>query len=802
MNAQQPKTILLVEDEDNSARATSRILKSFGFKVTVADTGEAAFEIALGDEKIDLILMDIDLGSGIDGTEAARRILEKRNIPVVFMTAHTEREYAEKIKGVTRYGYVVKNSGVFVLRSSIDMAFELFEAHESIKKELSGRNRAEEKFAADHRHTGGAINDQSAQDNASELRKMSEERIKETEARLNHKLSEESNKLIHELCVNKIELENQNEQLRRTQKELEAFYNLTEITAREGITLNEICRQLADILPRSWKCNDIACARIVLGDGEFRSKNFVESAWKQSAPVKVRGEVFGRLDICYLEERIELDEGPFLREERRLIDAIASRLGHIIERKHSEEDAKTFLAEKQMQNKELILRKKIYKDIIDNLNEGYVVFDLNGNITFANRRILEIMGITADEVIGRSASDFFFYDDPDGRAANLKKLESGIQIRGELNLKNKEGNMVIVNRVTTTLFDREGKVTGFFTLITDLTENIKLKREIDILSRERASWKFHDIIGVSAAMKETFRLIETASGTDCNIFIEGASGTGKSLIAKTIHELSARKDGPFVVVNCGAIPEGLIESELFGYVKGAFTDAKTNKPGRFALAGRGTIFLDEISEMPYNLQVKLLRVIEEKKYEPLGSGKTIDADVRIIAATNRNIDERIKAGLFREDLYYRLKIIGIKILPLCERSEDIIFIVSNLIEKLNKKYFKSIKAVNADVRAFFQNYDFPGNVRELQNIVESAFVTCAGEVISLNDLSSEYRKIASVGAKIAVDVQQLRMVSELTEISTIVSALEKSGNNNAAAAKMLNIGRTTLWRKMKKYNLI
>ncbi len=801
MSAQEPKIILLVEDEEISARVTAKILKSFGLGALIANTGEAACEIALGDEKIDLILMDIDLGSGIDGTEAARRILEKRHVPIIFMTAHTEKEYAEKIKKVTRYGYVVKNSGVFVLRSSIEMAFELFDAHENIKKELYESKWVEDLLKSSRKMAGTAINDQNDHDEASELRRLTEEKIKGAEARSNHKLAELSNKLIYELCVNKIELEKQNEQLHRVQKELQAFYNLTEITSRKGITLDEIYQQLAEILPQSWFYPEIACARIFVGEDEFRSKNFIETAWKQSAPFKVNGESAGKIDICYIEERMELDEGPFMKEERLLIDAIADRLGHIIEHKRAAEENKVLLAEKQIQNKELLLRKKTYKDIIDNLSEGYVVFDLNGKIAFANRRILEMLGLASDEVIGKDATDFFVHIDQQERAASIEKLKRGERVRGELKLKHKEGKIIVVNRVTSMLFDLEGKITGYFTLITDLTENIKLKQELDSLSREGMQWKFHDIIGISPSMKETFRLIETAAGIDCNVFIEGSSGTGKSLIAKTIHELSARKDGPFIVVNCGAIPEGLIESELFGYVKGAFTDAKTNKPGRFTLADRGTIFLDEISEMPYNLQVKLLRVIEEKKYEPLGSGKTIEADVRVIAATNRNIAERIKDGMFREDLYYRLKIIGIKILPLCERSEDIMFMVSNLIEKLNRKYSKSIKDVCAKIRAFFQNYEFPGNVRELQNIIESAFVTCAGDVISLNDLPAEYRKLASVGAKVAEDVQQLRMVSELTEISTIISALERSGNDNAAAAKMLNIGRTTLWRKMKKYNL-
>ncbi len=456
---------------------------------------------------------------------------------------------------------------------------------------------------------------------------------------------------------------------------------------------------------------------------------------------------------------------------------------------------------KELQNKELLASEKKYRDIIENSSEGFIIIGLDQKVKFANKRMAEIFGLSVGDLLKKDLEELIQHDDSGAMALNFSKLDTGERLTTDLMLKHNSGKILTVKRVTSPMMDIEGKITGYFSLITDITENIKLKQELKVLSHEGVPWKFHDIIGISPVMKEAFGLIENASRTDCNIFIEGPSGTGKSLIAKTIHELSARSEGPFIVVNCGAIPETLIESELFGYVKGAFTDAKINKPGRFALANGGTIFLDEISEMPFALQVKLLRVIEEKKYEPLGSVKTIDANVRIIAATNRDIAERLRGGFFREDLYYRLKIIGIKIPPLCERSEDIIFIVNNFIEKLNEKYSRSIKDICAKIRAFFQNYDFPGNIRELQNIIESAFVTCDGDVITLKDLPAEYKKIAATGSRVVADVQQLKTVSEITEISTILSALEKCGNNKTTAAKMLDIDRITLWRKMRKYNL-
>jgi len=455
----------------------------------------------------------------------------------------------------------------------------------------------------------------------------------------------------------------------------------------------------------------------------------------------------------------------------------------------------------EKQKNEITESEKKYRDIIENSSEGFIIVDMKKTVKFANRRMAEILECGVDDIIGKSVDEFLFDEEVSMTTASLLTMESGKRVRGEFRFKSKTGKILTVMRTSSAIEDPDGKVAGALCLITDMTEMVKLKEELAMITALEPNYNYHGIVGSGPLMKAVFKSMDNASRSDCNVLIEGPSGTGKSLVARIIHELSVRGKGPFVVVNCGAIPETLIESELFGYAKGAFTDARTDKPGRFAMADGGTIFLDEIGEMPYRLQVKLLRVIEDKKYEPLGSAKTINADVRVIAATNRDIQKMISGGSFREDLYYRLKIINIAMPALVERAEDIMLITRRFIQDLNRKYSKGVTSISQEVKQFMLSYEFPGNIRELQNIIESAFVSCESDIIQIADLPAEYGKFFKNNTTIITQMQQLRINSELSEISTIVRALDKSSNNKTAAAKLLNIDRITLWRKMKKYHL-
>ena len=320
-------------------------------------------------------------------------------------------------------------------------------------------------------------------------------------------------------------------------------------------------------------------------------------------------------------------------------------------------------------------------------------------------------------------------------------------------------------------------------------ENIRLRKDLN------RYFCFPNIIGESAAMKKVFSLIEKVAASDSTVLILGESGTGKELIATTIHYQGGRKDRPLIKVNCAALPETLIESELFGHEKGAFTGAIRRKPGRFELANGGTIFLDEIGDLPLSTQTRLLRVIQERTFERVGGTDTLKIDVRILAATNRNLEDEVKAGRFREDLYYRLNVIPVLLPPLRERREDIPGLVDYALGKCRTRFAKPVRFSKDAMIALLQ-YDFPGNVRELENIVERGATLAASEIIERDDLpSAVFTKAERNGPVSLADVSA---AAEKEHITRIVGL---AGGNKTKAAEMLGISRKTLWEKMNAYGL-
>lgn len=323
-----------------------------------------------------------------------------------------------------------------------------------------------------------------------------------------------------------------------------------------------------------------------------------------------------------------------------------------------------------------------------------------------------------------------------------------------------------------------------------------LRREVGRLRREiHKEYSFHQILGKSKAIQGVFDLIRRVADSPTNVLITGESGTGKELVAKAIHYNSDRKDGPFVPVNCAAIPEPLLESELFGHMRGAFTDAKMDKRGLFEEAQRGTLFLDEISELPVMLQAKILRAIQEKEIRRVGANKPIPVDVRIIAATNLNLSEEVKAKRFRDDLYYRLNVIELKLPPLRERREDIPLLVDAFLKKCAVSRGKDVKGVSESALAMLMDYGWPGNVRELENIVERAVTLSRGEKIVPEDLPSTVQ--GSRGDRRVLDEAAERTLPlEAVEKEYILKILEKMGGNKYQAAHALGIDRKTLYRKL------
>jgi two-component system response regulator AtoC len=311
---------------------------------------------------------------------------------------------------------------------------------------------------------------------------------------------------------------------------------------------------------------------------------------------------------------------------------------------------------------------------------------------------------------------------------------------------------------------------------------------------------FSQIIGKTPVIQQVFQTIQKIAPTDSTVLITGETGVGKELIAREIHLGSQRRDHPFVKVNCAAIPETLLESELFGYEKGAFTGAVTNKPGRFEIAHKGTILLDEMGEIPLHLQAKLLGVIQDKSFDRVGGVKTIRVDIRIIAATNQDLQSAVQSGKFRSDLFYRLNVVPIHIPSLRERKDDLIPLVGYFLKKFAGKYLKKINNVSPEIMATFSNYDWPGNIRELENVLERMVLMSETDTLSLDQLPAEIR-----GAISTVEASTLKekvdTISQITEKQMIIDALKKTNQNRTKAAKLLGISRRTLQNKIKEYGL-
>jgi len=347
----------------------------------------------------------------------------------------------------------------------------------------------------------------------------------------------------------------------------------------------------------------------------------------------------------------------------------------------------------------------------------------------------------------------------------------------------------VVTLATSPLFNHHGLFTGAVVVIRDETRLSDLERDL----KERR--QFHNMIGTGEKMQEIYSLIENLADVQTTVLVTGESGTGKELAAEALHYKGIRGDKPLVKVNCSALSENLLESELFGHVKGAFTGAVRDKIGRFQRADGGTIFLDEIGDISHKIQLRLLRVLQEMEFERVGDSSPVKVDVRVIAATNQDLTARVKRGEFREDLYYRLKVVEITIPPLRERREDIPFLVDHFIGKFNIKFNRDVKAVSADVEKSFMNYPWPGNIRELEHTMEHAFILCRQNTITIDHLPAHFRD--SSGARVRPQADR-----EREEPLEILNALEKTGGNKAKAARLLGFDRKTLYRKIERYKIL
>jgi PAS domain S-box-containing protein len=425
--------------------------------------------------------------------------------------------------------------------------------------------------------------------------------------------------------------------------------------------------------------------------------------------------------------------------------------------------------------------------ILDSINEGVFSVDPQWRITAFNRAAEQITGVDRKEAIGRPCCEVFRASICEGACALRRTFSSGKPVLGATaNIVSASGNRIPIRVSTALLRNQKGEVIGGVESFQDLSQVEQLRKELE------GRYTFEDIVGHSPVMQSLFDLVPQIAASPSTVLIEGASGTGKELFARALHHLSPRKKKRFVAVNCAALPDALLESELFGYKAGAFTDARKDKPGRFALADGGTIFLDEIGDISTAMQVRLLRVLQERCIEPLGGTESVPINVRVVAASNKDLQQLVREGKFREDLYYRIRVIHLKIPALRERREDLPLLVDHLIAKFNRLQEKDITGVSAEVMARLMDHDFPGNVRELENIIEQAFALCRGGLIEVQHLPIELRPTepANPAANQAVDLRAIQR-------QLIDSALVRNAGNRRKAARELGINPSTLYRRLK-----
>ncbi len=442
-----------------------------------------------------------------------------------------------------------------------------------------------------------------------------------------------------------------------------------------------------------------------------------------------------------------------------------------------------------------------WKTIFDTLQDGVMVVDPRGQIVAVNPAAEKLTGYASQELVGQSCrvldcTGCRIIGKGSGRNWCGLYVQGGVRAK-RCTITNKEHRTITVIKNASILYDTDGTAIGAVETIKDMSEVVRQQDEIHSLRKTlQLENGYHGILGHSPAMQSLFELIENVSTTEAPVLINGESGTGKELVARAIHEASDRRDKPYIKVNCAALNENLLESELFGHAKGSYTGADRSRVGRFEAAHEGTIFLDEVGDIPMSTQVKLLRVLEEKEIERVGEHQPIKVDVRIVSATNKRLEKLIESGKFREDLYFRINVFPMKCPALRDRKEDIPAIVQSFIQANAVKTGKKILGLTPEAMEKLAHYDWPGNVRELRNAVEYAFVLCPSGGIDLRHLPPKISESGGVCPPPECVPDQNRQEKE-----ELLRVLQQTRGNQSEAGRILGVSRVTIWKRIKKYGI-
>ncbi|HPD56856.1 MAG TPA: sigma 54-interacting transcriptional regulator [Smithellaceae bacterium] len=555
---------------------------------------------------------------------------------------------------------------------------------------------------------------------------------------------------------------------------------------------NDVEVQLAemDLQGNITFVNDAVCKMWKLPREELLGKNYekyVSDETKKRFTEVYRNVFKTRLPVKNIVFEVKDREGLIRTIEKSISlarDAEGSICGfHIVTRDITQR--------KEAENK-LIEHRSRLEAIFGSVKDAIITVDPGLRVIEANKSTENICGITVGQIVGKEFSQGSFLCSRACKEVLRQTLDSKAAVKEyRVECEHQQRQQQVVSVSSSPLRDGSGNFLGAVLVIRDIT----LLRDVERELRERN--QFHNLVGRNRMMQNIYRLLEDLANLDTTVLITGESGTGKELVARALHYSGNRAFKPFTTVNCSALAESLLESELFGHVKGAFTGAIKDRQGRFETANGGTIFLDEIGDISALIQLKLLRVLQEKEFERVGESTSRKVDVRVIASTNKDLREKVQTGEFRQDLYYRLKVVEVVLPPLRKRLEDIPLLVDHFRGIFNERFSKNIEGISSEVLDIFMNYSWPGNVRELEHVMEHAFVLCHGGLITVDQIPPEIRNIMPSGHYIKHKSKR----KAPREKEEIINALKKTGGNKAKAARLLGIGRRTIYRKIDDYQI-
>lgn len=578
--------------------------------------------------------------------------------------------------------------------------------------------------------------------------------------------------------------------LEKRVRELHCLYQISSIVEGKKKRLAEVFQATVNIIPPALRFPELAAVRLCHGHEVYATQGFRQTPWSLVTPIHGQGVEIGSLTVCYLED-VAGDTGVlYPPEEYALVNEIAERMGRAIDRQHADLELEHYSAHLEatvrLRTQELHETQAAMEAVFQNIPDGILSVDETMVVTHVNERCLRNLQLTIGRPFAATGSRF-----QEECFAVLQNSLGTQEAVTDYRIEIRQGEQVCqVVLVSTSLLQDDGqRIAGALLIIHDITRLADLENQL----QERR--RFRQLIGNCPQLQEIYRNVRKLASVDTTVLITGESGTGKELLVETLHSSGNRAAKPLIKVNCAALPENLLESELFGHVRGSFTGAVKDRAGRIQAAEGGILLLDEIGDISPRMQLKLLRFLEVKEYERVGESQTRQADVRVFAATNADLARKVKDGLFREDLYYRLKVMVIHLPPLRERKEDIPFLLDHFLALFNQKFQKTIVGGSPEFLAMLMSYDWPGNIRELKHVVEHAVLLSSAPRLQLEDLPKDLA--AADKAPAMEDRQPARALTR----AALLAALARTDGNKAKTARILKLSRATLYKKIREFAL-